>query len=128
MKISQSFYSATKKKLKAKDYSLVPSKYIAFVNRDEQIDYEDKMKALQQDITQLLQEEAQSKKDLLKVFDELGFYHKAIRMENNTILIYQAEDGKIKKLKLRLENETVWLIKSKWHSFFSENAVLLLNI
>jgi len=59
--------------VKAKDYSLVPSKYIAFVNRDEQIDYEDKMKALQQDITQLLQEEAQSKKDLLKVFDELGF-------------------------------------------------------
>ena len=59
--------------MKAKDYSLVPSKYIAFVNRDEQIDYEDKMKALQQDITQLLQEEAQSKKDLLKVFDELGF-------------------------------------------------------
>jgi hypothetical protein len=28
---------------------------------------------LQQDITQLLQEKAQSKKDLLKVFDELGF-------------------------------------------------------
>ena len=66
-------YSATKEEVKAKDYSLVPSKYIAFVNRDEQIDYEDKMKALQQDITQLLQEEAQSKKDLLKVFDELGF-------------------------------------------------------
>ena len=66
-------YSATKEEVKAKDYSLVPSKYIAFVNRDEQIDYEDKMKALQQDITQLLQEEAQSKKDLLTVFKELGY-------------------------------------------------------
>lgn len=66
-------YSATKEEVKAKDYSLVPSKYIAFVNRDEQIDYEDKMKALQQDITQLLQEEAQSKKDLLNVFKELGY-------------------------------------------------------
>ena len=66
-------YSATKEEVKAKDYSLVPSKYIAFVNRDEQIDYEDKMKALQQDITQLLQEEAQSKEDLLNVFKELGY-------------------------------------------------------
>lgn len=66
-------YSATKEEVKAKDYSLVPSKYIAFVNRDEQIDYDDKMKALQQDITQLLQEEAQSKKDLLNVFKELGY-------------------------------------------------------
>ena len=51
----------------------MPSKYIAFVNRDEQIDYDDKMKALQQDITKLLQEEAQSKKDLLNVFKELGY-------------------------------------------------------
>ena len=66
-------YSATKEEVEAKNYSLVPSKYIAFVNRDEQIDYEDKMKALQQDITQLLQEEAQSKKDLLNVFKELGY-------------------------------------------------------
>jgi type I restriction enzyme M protein len=66
-------YSATKEEVKAKDYSLVPSKYIAFVNRDEQIDYDDKMKALQQDITKLLQEEAQSKKDLLNVFKELGY-------------------------------------------------------
>ena len=31
-------YSATKEEIKAKDYSLVPSKYIKFVNRDEQID------------------------------------------------------------------------------------------
>ena len=66
-------YSATKEEVKAKDYSLVPSKYIAFVNRDEQIDYDDKMKALQQDITKLLQKEAQSKKDLLNVFKELGY-------------------------------------------------------
>ena len=66
-------YSATKEEVKAKDYSLVPSKYIAFVNRDEQIDYEDKMKALQKDISELLQEEAQSKEDLLNDFKELGY-------------------------------------------------------
>ena len=66
-------YSATKSEVVAKDYSLVPSKYIAFVNRDEQIDYDEKMKVLQQEITTLLQEEAKSKQDLLTVFKELGY-------------------------------------------------------
>ncbi|NHM08041.1 N-6 DNA methylase [Flavobacterium sp. CYK-4] len=66
-------YSATKSEVVAKDYSLVPSKYIAFVNRDEQIDYDEKMRVLQQEITTLLQEEAQSKQDLLTVFKELGY-------------------------------------------------------
>ena len=66
-------YSATKSEVVAKDYSLVPSKYIAFVNRDEQIDYDVKMKSLQQEITTLLQEEAQSKQELLTVFKELGY-------------------------------------------------------
>jgi type I restriction enzyme M protein len=66
-------YSATKQEIAAKDYSLVPSKYIAFVNRDEQVDYDVKMKALKQEITTLLQEEAQSKQALLTVFKELGY-------------------------------------------------------
>lgn len=66
-------YSATKNEVAAKDYSLVPSKYIEFVNRDENIDYEHKMQTLQQDIKELLKDEAQSKEDLLTVFKELGF-------------------------------------------------------
>ncbi len=66
-------YGATKSEVAAKDYSLVPSKYIEFVNRDENIDYEHKMLALQKEINQLLQEEAQSKEDLLNVFKELGY-------------------------------------------------------
>lgn len=66
-------YSANKSEVVAKDYSLVPSKYIAFVNRDEQIDYDVKMKSLQQEITTLLQKEAQSKQELLNVFKELGY-------------------------------------------------------
>ncbi|MBS7786618.1 N-6 DNA methylase [Flavobacterium sp. CYK-55] len=66
-------YSATKQEVATKDYSLVPSKYIAFVNRDEQVDYDSKMKALQQEMTDLLREEAKSKDDLLTVFKELGY-------------------------------------------------------
>lgn len=66
-------YSAPLAEVAKKDFSLVPSKYIEFVNRDENIDFEDKMKALQQEFTDLLKAEEQSKKELLKVFKELGY-------------------------------------------------------
>jgi len=66
-------YSATFDEMKAKDFSLVPSKYIEFVNRDENIDYDEKMAGLQTDFAKLLEEEEQSKTDLLKVFKELGY-------------------------------------------------------
>lgn len=66
-------YTAKKGEVANKDYSLVPSKYIEFVNRDEQLDYDDKMKVLQLEISALLKEEAQSKQDLLTVFEELGY-------------------------------------------------------
>ncbi|TRX31640.1 N-6 DNA methylase [Flavobacterium sp. ZT3R18] len=66
-------YSASFEVVVAKDFSLVPSKYITFVNRDENIDFDDQMKALQVEFSELLQAEAQSKNDLLTVFNELGY-------------------------------------------------------
>ncbi len=51
----------------------MPSKYIEFVNRDENIDFDDKMTALQTEFAGLLKAEAQSKNDLLTVFKELGY-------------------------------------------------------
>ncbi len=66
-------YSATKEEVLKKDYSLVPSKYIEFVNRDENIDFDEKMKSLQLEMTGLLKQETQSKEDLLQVFKELGY-------------------------------------------------------
>src|SRR5690554_4494658 len=66
-------YSANLKEIEAKDYSLVPSKYIEFVNRDENIDFDEKMKSLQIEFSELLKQEEQSKKDLLNVFKELGY-------------------------------------------------------
>ena len=65
--------SATFEEVSKKDFSLVPSKYIEFVNRDENIDFDDKMKALQSEFTDLLKAEAASKNDLLTVFKELGY-------------------------------------------------------
>jgi type I restriction enzyme M protein len=61
-------YSASLDEVAKKDFSLVPSKYIEFVNRDENIDFDDKMKALQSEFSELLKAEEQSKNDLLKVF------------------------------------------------------------
>ena len=66
-------YAAKINEVIAKDFSLVPSKYIEFVNRDENIDFEEKMQTLQAEFSELLQSEAQSKNDLLTVFKELGY-------------------------------------------------------
>ena len=66
-------YSASFDEVAKKDFSLVPSKYIEFVNRDENIDFDEKMKALQTEFSDLLKAEDQSKKDLLTVFKELGY-------------------------------------------------------
>lgn len=52
---------------------MVPSKYIEFVNRDENIDFDEKITGLQADFATLLKEEETSKKELLKVFRELGY-------------------------------------------------------
>ena len=66
-------YSASFEEVAKKDYILVPSKYIEFVNRDENIDFEEKMKILQKDFADLLKAEAHTKKNLLSVFKDLGY-------------------------------------------------------
>ena len=66
-------YSASFDELAKKDFSLVPSKYIEFVNRDENVDFDEKMRALQSEFADLLKAEEASKNDLLAVFKELGY-------------------------------------------------------
>jgi type I restriction enzyme M protein len=66
-------YSANFDEIEKKDFSLVPSKYIEFVNRDENIDFDKKMKTLQSEFADLLKAEEESKNDLLNVFKELGY-------------------------------------------------------
>ena len=71
--VAEYCYAAKKEEVVKKGYSLVPSKYIEFVNRDENIDFDTKMKTLQTEFSELLQKEEQSKEDLLNVFKELGY-------------------------------------------------------
>jgi type I restriction enzyme M protein len=66
-------YAASFDEVAKKDFSLVPSKYIEFVNRDEDIDFDEKMQTLRAEFAELLNAEAQSKSDLLTVFKELGY-------------------------------------------------------
>ena len=66
-------YSATKKEIAEKGYNLVPSRYIEFVNRDETQDFDSSMKALQSELTDLLKQEEESKRELLGVFKEMGY-------------------------------------------------------
>ena len=66
-------YSASFEEVAEKGFTLVPSRYIEFVNRDENIDFDTKMKTLQAELKELLVQEEQSKADLLAVFKELGY-------------------------------------------------------
>ena len=66
-------YSASFDEVKEKGFTLVPSRYIEFVNRDENIDFDAKMKTLQSELQDLLIQEKKSKADLLDVFKELGY-------------------------------------------------------
>ena len=66
-------YSAKNEEVIKKSYSLVPSKYIEFINRDESIDFDDKMTSLQSEFSELLKAEQQSKADLIDVFKALGY-------------------------------------------------------
>ena len=66
-------YSATLGEIEKKGWSLVPSKYIEFRNRDEQIDFDTKMKQLRAEMRDLLQQEEESKQQLKELFKSLGY-------------------------------------------------------
>lgn len=66
-------YSATAEEIKANDFSLVPSKYIEFVDRDSGIDFDKEMKRIKQTFKAILADEAESRAELLKAFKGLGY-------------------------------------------------------
>ncbi len=66
-------YSANADEIKANNYSLVPSKYIEFVDRDSGIDFDKEMKRIQKTFKGILAEEAESQSELKKAFKGLGY-------------------------------------------------------
>jgi type I restriction enzyme M protein len=71
--VAEYCYSADLEEIRKKDFSLVPSKYIEFINRDENINFDEKMESLKNEFSSLLKEEVKSKQELLSVFKEIGY-------------------------------------------------------
>ena len=66
-------YSASFDEIKENDFSLVPSRYIEFVDRDIDEDFDTEMKRIQTEFEDILQTEKRSQEDLMKAFKELGY-------------------------------------------------------
>lgn len=66
-------FSAGFEQIKANDYSLVPSKYIEFIDRDSGIDFDTEMKRIQKDFRELLKDEKESQEQLIQAFKTLGY-------------------------------------------------------
>lgn len=58
--------------IKEKDYNLVPSRYIKFVDGVESLNFDERMDELKNEFVELYKQEKDSKNKLLKLFRELG--------------------------------------------------------
>ncbi len=66
-------YSASLSDIRANDYSLIPSKYIEFVDSDLKSDFDKEMKHLQEDLSSVLKTESDSHRKLIEAFKGLGY-------------------------------------------------------
>ncbi len=66
-------YSAPFEEIEKKDFSLVPSRYIEFIDADSNIDFDKEMSRIQKDFKKLLKDENQSQEQLIEAFKKLGY-------------------------------------------------------
>lgn len=66
-------YSASIEEIENNNYSLVPSKYIEFIDTDNKIDFNKEMKRVQDEFQKILVKEVESQKELKKAFKGLGY-------------------------------------------------------
>ncbi len=66
-------YSASSEQIQANDFSLIPSKYIEFIDGDSKIDFDTEMKRIQKGFKNLLKEEKLSQEQLIIAFKTLGY-------------------------------------------------------
>ena len=55
------------------NWTLLPSKYIEFIDHDLDIDYEKEMKRIQNEMKEIMRQEKNSQKELLEAFKGIGF-------------------------------------------------------
>lgn len=66
-------YSANIEEVEKNGFSLIPSKYIEFVDADNTIDFDKEMKRIQREFKSLLAEEMESQNELKNAFKGLGY-------------------------------------------------------
>ena len=66
-------YSASYQELEDNNFSLVPSKYIEFIDHDSNIDFDKEMKRIQSNFKTILKEEITSQNELKNAFKQLGY-------------------------------------------------------
>ena len=66
-------YAAKTNEIAKNEYSLSPGRYIEFVNQDESYDFEEQMSRLRDELKELLTHEQQSRQDLLKIMEKIGY-------------------------------------------------------
>lgn len=59
--------------IKKKNYSLIPSKFIPFIDLDKDIDFDKEMKVIQKQFDRLLNQENDSQQELVNAFKGLGY-------------------------------------------------------
>ena len=65
--------SATIEDIRKADYSLAPSKYVEFIDRDLDIDYDTEMALIQAEMRELLKLEKESQDSLERAFKGIGY-------------------------------------------------------
>ncbi len=73
LNIPEYCYSASFEEIKVQNFSLLPSKYIQFVDRDSQIDFKKEMIRIQSDFKIILKDEKKSQEELINAFKVLGY-------------------------------------------------------
>ena len=66
-------YSATIEEIRNKGYTLVPSQYIEFKNKDVDFDFNEQMSLLKSEFEDLLKKDKESMNELLDIFEVLGY-------------------------------------------------------
>lgn len=66
-------YSANASEIAEKEYTLVPSRYIEFVTKENEFDFEEKMVEIQSGLAKSLAEGESAKQQLLTILEELGY-------------------------------------------------------
>lgn len=71
--VPELYRSVSLKEIAEQNFTLVPSKYIAFIDHDLDIDYKKEMKRVQKEMTELMKREKESQKTLEDAFKGIGY-------------------------------------------------------